>query len=210
MNKIIPILSIMLILAGILLAQGTPMHKGHVSNKPSEQFNPSFRERPMMMDNMMQCMDELKLTDKQTEKLGTLRSDFEKTRNTLQAEMENLQIDIDAAMKAENYGKAKELTKQLNAKKTLLDEARIEFQANRMKELTKEQKEIMKKNMPMMMNHKNFPMGHSMHGNCGMMKQNQMRMQKQDEGCGDCGEHQNMGEGKHLNPNCKEKQEANK
>lgn len=209
MKKIIPILSIMLLLASLLLAQTTPLHKTHVSNKPSEQFNPSFRERPMMMENMQNCMEELQLTDKQSEKLENLRSTFEKTRNTLQAEIDNIQIDIEAAMKAENYSKAKELTKQLNAKQSQLEEARIDFHANRMKELSKEQKEIMKKNMPMMMGHQGFPMGHSMHGNCGMMQHKQM-MQKDDEGCGNCNEHQNKGEGKHLNPDCKDKQEANK
>lgn len=210
MKKIIPILSIMLLLASLLLAQTTPMHKTHVSSKPSEQFNPSFRERPMMMENMKACMEELKLTDKQSEKLETIRNAFEKTRNTLQAEMDNIQIDIDAAMKAENYSKAKELTKQLHAKQSLLEEARIDFQADRMKELTKEQKETLKKNMPSMMGRRNFPMGHGMHGNMGMMMQHKGQMQMNGEGCNDCGKHQNQGKGLHQNPDCKNMQEAEK
>ncbi len=181
MNKLI-IISLALILAsGLLMAQ---KFEGKHCDEPGmgKQMNPAM---PMLKNQgMMECMDELKLTDAQKKKFDELRTAFQKTENSLAAEIENLKIDMHTAIKAENFKQAKELNKQISAKETALQDARLDFMAARMKELSPEQKAIMKKNMkPMLMQ------GKDMKQDCkgqGMMQMHGMG------NCGDCNEHGTM------------------
>lgn len=99
---------------------------------------------------MMMC-DELKLTPEQQKKFETMHTAFKKMQNTLQSEMENLQIDMRTAMKAENFKAAKEINKQIAAKKTQLSDAHIDHMESMMKELSAEQKEKAKDMFPRMM-----------------------------------------------------------
>lgn len=184
MKKTLIIMAIALFLAGLLAAQMTPM-KRHVPSTPAEQYNPSFRDRMTPMDNMMNCKEELKLTEDQAKKLETLHMNFQKSMNTLQAEMENLHMDITAALKDENYKQAKELTKQLMAKKSIMAENRIDFMANRMKELTPEQKKIMLQQIGQFKQH-------GMNDGMGMMNGKGHMGNCQGMGCGN---HQAMGNG---------------
>jgi len=183
MKKTLIIMAIALFLVGLLAAQMTPERK-HVPSTPAMQYNPSFRDRMTPMDNMMICKEELKLTDDQAKKLETLHMNFQKSMNTMQAEMENLHLDIAAAMKDENYKQAKDLTKQLMAKKGMMAESRIDFMANRMKELTPEQKKIIQQQMGQCKQHGMF------HG-MGMMKGKDHMGNGQGMGCGN---HQAMGQ----------------
>jgi hypothetical protein len=185
MKKLIILALALMLFAGILLAQKADMKGKDMPPQPMMrgQYMP---EHAMEMDPMMSCMDELKLTDAQMKKFEELRMGFTKTKNTAEAEIENLQLDMHAAMKAENFSQAKALNKQIFAKKNALADARIDFMAARVKELSTEQKEIMKKYMM------NFQGGrHQMRGNGqGMMmhKQGMMMNRKGMQGdCNDCG-----------------------
>ncbi|MDD2361068.1 MAG: hypothetical protein PHE66_11615, partial [Syntrophaceticus schinkii] len=123
------------------------------------------------------------------------RSTFEKQQNTLEAEIKNLRLDVADAMKAENVKRVKELNQQITTKQLQMKNARVDLWASHMKELSPEQKEIMKKHMAKMggmmggkgqfhsaRGHKG---GHGM-GGC---------MSSQDD-CGNCG-----GEKQHKNKN---------
>ncbi len=169
------------LISGILLAQHHPM-MGQMKNKPMM--------KQQMGKAMMDCMDDLNLSPAQEKKLAELRTAFRKTENSVGAEIENLRIDFHAAMKAENFSKAKELNKQINAKENMLAEARIDFMAARMKELTPEQKEIMKTNMKQFMMNKHPMQG--MQGCMGHGMGNGMGMHKQGNGFG-CGDHDGHG-----------------
>ena len=193
MKKTMIISALMLLLIGLLAAQMTPMRK-HVPADPAKQFNPSFRDRPTLIDDIAQCKEELKLTDEQMKNLETLRNNFEKSRNTLQAEMDNLHIDIKTALKDENYARAKELSKQLNSKHGQMAESRIDFVANRMKELNPDQKKFMLQRMGQGKHHCMQPGMGMMHGQ-GRMNCCPDKIQEQPEGCGNC-DNQGMEHGK--------------
>ena len=110
---------------------------------------------------MMNCMDELNLTDAQITKFAEARAAFQKQENVLSAEIENLRIDAMAAMKAEDFKRVKEIQKTISDKELMIKNAHVDMMAAHMKELSKEQKQIMQKNMPMMM-------GMMAHGGNGM------------------------------------------
>ncbi len=151
--KKLTFLSIALILvSGILSAQ-----KFDGMRCDQHKMMPNMNQaKPMMApDAMLNCIDELKLTDAQKKKFEELRTAFRKTENTLAAEIENLRIDMKGAIKNENFKAAKDLNKQISTKESTLEDARLDFLAARMNELTPDQKKILKDNMSqMMMQHK--------------------------------------------------------
>jgi len=128
---------------------------------------------------MQKCLEDLKLTDAQKKKWEELKTSFEKTKNTLQAEIKNLKIDLRTALKNENFQNAKELNKQIAAKRNALDDAKVDFLAARMKELTSEQKATLKKHLEHCPNCHNAPMQNK--------KAMQMR-HSEKENCNNCGE----------------------
>jgi len=201
MKKLIIVSIALLLISSLLIAQKVNDKRSFVPAHAKDWKNTNLKARPEPMGPMMDCMDEMKLTDAQKTKFEELRTTFSKTENTLQAEIENLKIDLRTAMKKENYKQAKELNKQIAANKTTLADARIDLMEARMKELTKEQKEIMKNKMPMMGMHKQGMMGKGMGQGmmqsrsqgqraCRGMSQMPMGMQNYP----DCDQH-GMGEG---------------
>jgi hypothetical protein len=96
-----------------------------------------------------QCMEELKLSDAQSKKIDAARSTFERQRNTSQAEIQNLRMDVKDAMMAENFKRVKELNQQITAKQLQMKNAHVDMMAAMMKELSKEQKVIMQSHMQM-------------------------------------------------------------
>lgn len=195
MKKLVMIALALSLVSGILLAQHHPMMK-QMPDKPMMKHQMG---KAMMMD----CMDDLNLTPAQQKKFEELRTAFRKTENSVGAEIENLRMDFHAAMKAENFGKAKDIHKQISAKESMLAEARIDFMAARMKELSSEQKEAMKANMKQFMMNK--PPMQGMNGCMGMG--NGMGMHKQGncfgcddkeapgkmkQPCNDCDSHKSM------------------
>lgn len=193
MNKLIIISLTLMLASGILAAQ---KFEGKHCDEPVMGKNMSKAMPMLKHQGMMDCLDEMKLTDAQKKKFEDLRIAFQKTENSLSAEIENLKIDMHSAIKAENFKQAKELNKQISAKEATLQDARLDFMAARMKELSAEQKEIMKKNMkPMMMQRQNM-----MHKGMGpgMMQMHGMG------NCGDCNEHGNMQMKSKNHDNCKD------
>ncbi len=180
MKKLIILSIALLLISSMLIAQKMDNKRGFAP--AIDCHNTNLKSRPAPMGPMMDCMDELNLTDAQKTKFAELRTTFSKTENTLQAEIENLRIDLRTAMKDENYKQAKDLNKQIATKETALADARIDFTAARQKELTKEQKEILKNKMPMMMGmHSKGMMGKG--NKQGMMMD---RMHRMSDDCNDC------------------------
>jgi len=95
-------------------------------------------------------LEELNLSDAQKIKFAEARATLTRQENTILAEISNLKLDIAEAMKAENIKRVKELNQQLTNKELQLKNARTDMFAANMKELSKEQKEILKKNFPHM------------------------------------------------------------
>jgi predicted RNase H-like nuclease (RuvC/YqgF family) len=127
--------------AGVLMAQ-------RAVRTPAKPYPPMMRSH---FDPMQKCMEELKLSEAQMNKFAESKATFERQQNTLEAELSNLRLDVQAAYKAENFKRVKELNRQITDKELALKNARVDMLANQMKELNKEQKEIMLKNMNMMM-----------------------------------------------------------
>lgn len=138
MKKIILISLVMAMAAGILLAQSP------------------FRNTQGKNSGKQQCLEELKLTDVQSQKIDAARATFERQRNTTQAEIQNLRMDVKDAMQAENFKRVKELNQQITAKQLAQKNAHVDMMMAVMKELTKEQKVIMQKNMAMNMGQGNM------------------------------------------------------
>ncbi|MDY0151870.1 MAG: hypothetical protein RBS43_06310 [Candidatus Cloacimonas sp.] len=181
MKKLIITSLTLMLLVGMLLAQKPPLKEMQAQN--------------MKDDPMMSCMQEMKLTDAQMKKFEELKTGFTKIQNTTEAEIENMQIDMHAALKAEKFTEAKALNKQLFAKKNMLADVRIDFMAARMKELTPDQKEIMKKNMAEFQGGRHMMNGKGMMHGQGMMN----RKGRQGDDCTDCGD----GHGKNMQHNQK-------
>jgi len=182
MKKYLVTSLILVLAASMLLAQ-----KAETNNPPmmGNHMPPRMMGHEM---GMMMHMDELKLTDAQSKKIAEYRATFEKQKNTLDAELKNLRIDQIAAIKAENFTRAKEINKQITAKELLLADARIDLMANKMKELTKEQKEIMQKQM-MNFGMNRMKQNRPCQGTGAQMRQN-MNRSEDCEDCEDCGKHQ--------------------
>lgn len=200
MKKLMILSLALILLAGILLAQKAEP-KAALTAPPS-----TFKERPVPLDPMLNCAEELQLTEAQIKKFDELRTAFDKAKNTAEAEIENLMIDMHTAMKAENFSQAKALNKQMFAKRNQMADARIDFMAARLKELNAEQKEIMKKNMMQFEGHGRQMQncqgmkgqGMQMHNRKGMNGQgmqmhNRNGMQGNCDDCQDCGEGQGKG-----------------
>lgn len=178
MKKLMLLSIVLLLVSGVLVAQ----HPGMKGNMPGKPMMHQQMGKGMGMGMKMDCMDEMKLTDAQKKKFEELRTAFQKTENTLSAEIENLRIDMHTAIRAENFSKAKEMNKQIATKENLLADARIDFMSARLKELTPEQKEIMKSNMMQFRGQR-----HQMNGmnDCKGM-QGGMGMHRQMGDCGNC------------------------
>lgn len=181
MHKHIILTLAALTLAVLMFAQpgNNPMvnHNAHAGYNSAD--NPNLAPRP----HDMNPMEELKLNDTQKKKLDEFRSAHQKSMNLLDAEIENMHIDIMQAMKKEEFANAKKLTQQLFEKKLAKANARIDHLQMVMKELTPEQKEM---GRDMLMNMGNGD-GKGMHK--GMMNCPHMKGMK---GMKDCEEMKGM------------------
>jgi len=182
--KKLMILTLALVLLGTLL----------FAQKGDKNMNMT-KEKPMMHGKNMDCdegpgrmMDELKLSSEQQKKLEAGKIEFEKQKNIMQAEIENMHIDMRVVLKNGDFAKARNLIKAISDKKLAMANARLDHFESVLKELNAEQKEIFKNRIPMMMEG----------GGPGMHKGGPMRMGKmQGKGgwnseCDDCNMHQGM------------------
>lgn len=83
---------------------------------------------------------ELNLTKEQKKKMEALRDEHMKIMNTKKAEMKNLHIDKQNAMKAEDYARVKQLNKSIADKELEMDNLMVDHKQAMLKELTAEQK----------------------------------------------------------------------
>lgn len=134
-------------------------------------------------------MKDMNLTDAQKTKVEELRLSHQKQMNTLDAEIQNLEMDMQQAMQKEDFVNARKLTKQLNDKRLVAAYARIDHMEAMLKQLTPEQKEKAK-GMFMGMG-KGMGMGHgngmgmeNCKGDCmDKMQPQQMHQMKQGQDC---------------------------
>ena len=90
-------------------------------------------------------MQELNLTEKQEEKINSIKTDFKKKGIDLHSEIEKLRIDKREAMKNEKFSKAKSLVDEISTVRIQLNKNRISLQEAIHNELTDEQKKKLKK-----------------------------------------------------------------
>ncbi|MDD2228977.1 MAG: Spy/CpxP family protein refolding chaperone [Candidatus Cloacimonetes bacterium] len=171
----------LLLLSSTLIAQPVGM-KAKMPNHPKMMKQHPGMNRGMGGGMDMKCIEAMELTPAQQKKIDELKTGFNKTKNTLEAEIENLKIDMHAAMKAENFNQAKTINKNVFAKQNVLADARIDMMAAIVKELTPAQKEIMKKSMMQNMGQKHQMQG--MQGGKGM--KDGMGRGKHMGDCSDC------------------------
>ncbi|MDP2172974.1 MAG: Spy/CpxP family protein refolding chaperone [Candidatus Cloacimonadaceae bacterium] len=149
MQKVLIITLALMMLIGILSAQ-KPVVNPNATPGPRTDSNPNLKDRPAPEMPMMGMMEKLNLSEAQKTRMETLRAEHMKMMNTSKAEIENIKIDLEAAIKTENYKKAKDLNKQLFAKKLMMADARIDHIAAMIKDLNPEQKAMIKEFLPMM------------------------------------------------------------
>jgi len=140
MKKILLISLVLLAFSFVLFAQKAEkagMGKGCPMGQQQDMKNGPCGPGMGMMKDMMK---ELELTKEQQKKIETLRDDHMKVMNVKKAEMENLQIDKQKAMKAEQYDKAKGINKSIADLQVVIENAMVDHKAAMMKELTAEQK----------------------------------------------------------------------
>lgn len=183
MKKFSIITLTLILLTGLLFAQGAPMkHKGmQVPGSPAD--NPKLKDRLAPEDAPMPMIEMLKLSKEQQAKFQDLRLEHQKRMNLLEAEVENLKLDIHKMIKGEQFADAKKLNDSLYAKKKDMANARIDHMQAMLKELSAEQKEIAKEHFMMMgmMGRK----GHMMSRGQGMGHMGQMGMRNHDGNCGE-------------------------
>lgn len=192
MKKISIITLALMLLTGMMFAQGTtPKHK-NMQVPPNASQNPNLKDRLVPDDAPMPMLEMLNLSKDQLAKFQDLRLNHQKKMNTLQAEVENLRLDIQKALRAEKYADAKKLNDTLFNKMKEMANARIDHMQAMLKELTAEQKEMAREHF-MMMGMGGPGKGHMMGAGkghmmgrgkgMGCMGQGQMHMQRQQ---GDC------------------------
>jgi Spy/CpxP family protein refolding chaperone len=180
MKKSILIIMVILALSFVLFAQ--KMDKKPMDDcqncKQGEMMKGDGPQGMDPMDNPGEMMKGLGLTPEQQKKIDALRDEHKKFMNTKKAELQNLHIDKQNAMQAEDYTKAKQVNKSINDMQLIIENSMVDFRAAMAKELTPEQREKLRKMMPM------GPQGKQMMMNHKMMKDGKGGM---DKPCtGDC------------------------
>lgn len=219
MKHIILIAIAALMLTGVLFSQPNMVRNPQTQPGMGTNDNPKLKERLAVDEPGNGPMLELGLSEAQKTKIEELRLSHQKQMNTLEAEIENLEMDMQQAMNKEDFANARKLTKQLNDKRLVVANARIDHMEAMLKQLTPEQREKAK-GMFMHQPGMGMGMGRNMHqgkgkgmgmencqGDCmDKMQPSHMRqmnqahdcmqgqtMMKDAEGnCPDCQGHQNM------------------
>ncbi|HRQ67665.1 MAG TPA: Spy/CpxP family protein refolding chaperone [Candidatus Syntrophosphaera sp.] len=142
MKKIALISITILMLAGMLAAQG--------KDYPQLQRNPNcygpgrnakLAPRPEWDGTSMDMLKELNLSEAQTKKLSDLQISQRKAMNSINAEIENLQIDLNNSLKSKDFSSARKLNDQLHEKMRVKANTRIDHREQILRELSPEQQE---------------------------------------------------------------------
>lgn len=180
MNKIAIVAVLALALTGLLFGQSDTKAMPRVRLGATSQDDPRLKDR---LSDDCGCMDGhcgVNLSEAQQKKLEPLRVEHLKTMNNLQAEIENLRIDMQQALKNEDFANLKKLAKTLNDKQLTLEYARIDHLQQVYKELTPEQKENMRGGF----------MNMHRHGQFQGKNWNKAPLHWHGENCQNCGQHQ--------------------
>jgi Spy/CpxP family protein refolding chaperone len=143
MKKTILITVIIMALSIMLFAQQKPM-------KMMKDDCPDCGQMQMkgpMQNNYWDRMSELKLTPEQQKKIDALRDEHKKYLNLKEATLQNLRIDKQNAMQTEDYAKVKTLNKNISDLELEIANKQVDHHQAMMKELTPEQKELLKQHM---------------------------------------------------------------
>lgn len=131
MRKILIIALIIMTLSVLLLAQQpAKAAKGH---------NPEMQMKHEMQPP--EIMKELNLSKEQKVKIDALKDTHVKYLNTKKAELQNLQIDKQNAMKAGDYTRVKQINKQISDLQLDMSNKKVDHHQAILKELNAEQKE---------------------------------------------------------------------
>lgn len=98
---------------------------------------------------MMRWREDLNLTQKQIDSITEARTAYDKQRNTVSAQIKNLNVDLTEAIKKQDFKNAKKLNKQITDKELELKNARLDMLAAMIKDLSAEQKESFLARHPM-------------------------------------------------------------
>ncbi|HNX38237.1 MAG TPA: hypothetical protein PL124_03270 [Candidatus Cloacimonadota bacterium] len=200
MKSIMTIALTLVMLVGVLFAEQTePKNMTRPDDKGMTEMKMTPGDCPMGMGmgQGMMNMDEMKLTKEQKAKIENLRAAFQKQMNTLEAEVQNLKIDLMTAIDKDNFKSAKELNKALFAKKLQIADQKLDHMEAVLKELNGDQKDIARK-MFKMHQMRNEGKGMGMGNGMGMHKMG-MGMKQGGKGMdqGNCPDCQNKGMGNH-------------
>lgn len=152
MRKIIVITMVMLILSLVLYAQNMKQQQHQMKDdcedcgdckeqpmmKNKGMNNPQGGHRMMNWDKNM--MKELNLSEAQIKKLEDMKAEHVKQLNTNKARMQNLQIDKNKAMQAEEYARVKQLNKNIADLELEMSNLQVDHHQAMLKELNVEQK----------------------------------------------------------------------
>lgn len=157
MNKLLILTLVMLVLSFMLFAQKAEKPMGKDCQDCNNQDMMMQKDGPQNDMMGMEMIKELNLTKEQQQKFEDMRLEHKKYMNTKQAEMENLRMDKQNAMRDGDYAKAKMLNKNIADLDLSIENTKVDHHQAMMKELTKEQQEKLKELRMMrggpMMNH---------------------------------------------------------
>jgi hypothetical protein len=156
MTKIIITILALVTMSVMLVAQQAEQNNppmDHSTHMRSQQNNPQMapqhspmhhqmrlqRQRPGMNQMMGEC-SEMNLNEEQKTRMTELRNRFQQAKNTFHAEIQNLKIDLKAALAQDNFDQAKTIVRQMGSKRTQFEEARISHMQAVMGLLDAEQK----------------------------------------------------------------------
>ncbi len=145
MRKIIILTLAIMTLSLMLFAQRTERPAMGKQDGDHQMMMKKSGQGPMGME----MLKELNLTEAQKAKLENLFREQAKWVNTKQAELENLKIDKNTAMKNQEFDKVKRLNKNISDLELTMDNARVDHHQAMLKELTKEQQEKLAEMRPM-------------------------------------------------------------
>ncbi|NLN85484.1 MAG: hypothetical protein GX135_05195 [Candidatus Cloacimonetes bacterium] len=137
MKKYVIITLGILLVAGMLAAQGKDypqIQRKHGSRALSQPM-------PEAAEVCTDMMKELNLTEAQNSKITQLQTNQKKAMNSVNAEIENLRIDMNQALKASDFKAAQKLNDQLHEKMRVKSSTQLEHKEQILKELTPEQRE---------------------------------------------------------------------
>ncbi len=142
MKKYVVITISLLLLAGLLIAQGRdypqiPRQSGAYGPGRNSRLVP----RPEWDGTSMDMLEELNLSEAQSKKLLELQTSQQKAMNTINAEIENLNIDLRQALRSDDFVSARRLNDQVHEKMRIKSNTRIDHREQILRELTPEQQE---------------------------------------------------------------------